>query len=109
MTEDPKLENGQNEVFSRLLAVAKQLEWAGLARDGRTSCPACGAPGPNAPHAVTCELKSATDAATSVDHWPWCRCDACECPSQVDPSLTGVLCGDCAHDRHHDEIASRGA
>jgi hypothetical protein len=96
-------EKGHNEAFSHLLAVVQQLEWSGVNNDGEASCPTCRASEYDGVHLETCQLRSALDEVTGSEHWPWCRCDACECPNQVDPSLNGTLCDDCARGMHHDD------
>jgi hypothetical protein len=96
-------EKGHNEAFSHLLAVVQQLEWSGVNNDGEASCPTCRASEYDGVHLETCQLRSALDEVTGSEHWPWCRCDACECPNQVDPSLNGTLCDNCARGMHHDD------
>lgn len=105
MTGDQTPGIGGNEAFSRLLAVVRRLEWEGLTPDGDASCPSCGVERSAGYHDIACELKSALDGATVDSHWPWCHCDACECPNQVDPALLGKLCQNCGRGVHQAERA----
>ncbi|HJM52845.1 MAG TPA: hypothetical protein QGI07_02315 [Dehalococcoidia bacterium] len=107
MTEDPIPGSEQNEAYARLLAVVRRLEWAGLNAGAEATCPVCGAAGPGGPHLADCDLLAALDEATNSNRWPWCHCDACECPNQVNPAGSGALCGDCARGLHHDDRAVR--
>jgi len=109
VTEDLTPGNGQNQAFSRLLAVVLRLEWEGLTPDGNACCPSCGAARSAGNHDIACELKSAIDGATVNSHWPWCHCDACECPNQVDPAQLGTLCQNCSRGVHHAERDQKDA
>jgi hypothetical protein len=109
VTEDQTLGIRQNEAFSSLLAVVRRLEWEGLTPDGVACCPSCAAARSTGYHDIACELKSALDGATMDNRWPWCHCDACECPNQVDPALLGTLCQNCGCGIHHAERAQGSA
>ena len=100
MTEDPIPGDRRNEPFSGLLAMVRRLEWAGVSAGGDATCPVCGSPEPAGDHLETCDLKSALDAATNHEHWPWCHCDGCECPNRIDPSHNSTLCSDCSRGLH---------
>jgi hypothetical protein len=47
--------------------------------------------------------------ATVNSHWPWCHCDSCECPNQVDPAQLGTLCQNCSRGVHHAERDQKDA